>query len=58
MKHEWKKFEKNFYWPMVKPEQIVVPKFKFYTIQGEGDPNDEYFLNILGYCFHYLMQLK
>lgn len=39
MKYEWKKVEKSFYLPGEKPEKIVVPKFKFITIEGEGDPN-------------------
>ena len=58
MKHEWKKFEKNLYWPMVKPENIIVPKLKFYTIQGEGDPNDEYFSEYIGVLFSLSYAIK
>lgn len=43
MKHEWKKAEKEYYLPKVKPEQITIPEFKFFTIKGEGNPNDESF---------------
>jgi len=51
MKHEWKKSEKNLYMPFDEPAQIVVPKFNFYTIQGEGDPNDAYFSEYIGVLF-------
>ncbi|MDY7395335.1 GyrI-like domain-containing protein [Aureibaculum sp. 2210JD6-5] len=43
MKHEWRKKEKEIYLPKNKPEIINVPEFKFLTIEGEGNPNDEFF---------------
>jgi len=43
MKHEWKKSEKQFYLPKSNPEFISIPKFKFFTIEGCGNPNDEFF---------------
>lgn len=43
MKHEWKKIEKQYYLPGNKPELISIPEFKFYTIEGKGNPNDESF---------------
>jgi len=43
MKHEWKKEEKQYYLPKNKPELISIPKFKFFTIEGKGNPNDEAF---------------
>jgi len=43
MKYEWKKNDKQFYLPKNKPETIVVPKFNFYTIEGAGNPNDDFF---------------
>ncbi|HEY5590068.1 MAG TPA: GyrI-like domain-containing protein [Paludibacter sp.] len=58
MKHEWKKSEKNFYFPNVKPEQIVVPKFNFYTIQGEGNPNDDNFAEYVGVLFSLSYAIK
>lgn len=39
MKYEWRKEEKKFYIPGTKPELVQIPKFKFLTINGEGDPN-------------------
>jgi hypothetical protein len=43
MKHEWKKQEKQFYLPKMKPEIIKVPPFKFFSIKGKGNPNDSFF---------------
>jgi hypothetical protein len=43
MKHEWKKAEKNFYLPGTKPELIKMPSFKFFSIEGQGNPNDKFF---------------
>ena len=43
MKHEWRKHEKEFYIPKTKPELVDLPTFKFYTIEGEGNPNSESF---------------
>jgi len=43
MKHEWRKKEKGIYLPKSKPEIIDVPKFKFLTIEGEGNPNNDDF---------------
>ncbi|NLY46329.1 MAG: hypothetical protein GX053_10155 [Tissierella sp.] len=43
MKHEWRKHEKNLYIPKEKPELITVPKHKFLTIKGQGNPNTKEF---------------
>jgi hypothetical protein len=43
VKHEWKKNEKHLYLPKEKPELISIPKFKFISIQGKGNPNDAFF---------------
>jgi len=43
MKHEWRKKEKELYLPENKPVRIKIPEFKFYTIKGKGNPNDDYF---------------
>ena len=58
MKHEWKKTEKNFYFPNVEPEKIIVPKFNFYTIQGEGNPNDDNFAQCIGVLFSLSYAIK
>ena len=43
MKHEWRKKEKDIYLPKNKPETIQIPEYKFFTIKGSGNPNDDYF---------------
>lgn len=47
MKHEWRKKEKEIYLPKNKPELIDVPKYKFLTIEGEGNPNSEGFIEYI-----------
>lgn len=51
MKHEWEKNDKRFYLPKNKPETIVVPKFNFYTIEGRGNPNDDFFAEYIGVLY-------
>lgn len=43
MKHEWRKKEKAVYLPKAKPEIIEIPKYKFLTIKGAGNPNNAIF---------------
>ncbi|MBU1951817.1 GyrI-like domain-containing protein [Patescibacteria group bacterium] len=43
MKYEWRKSEKNIYLPKNKPEIIDLPKFNFFAIAGQGNPNDDFF---------------
>lgn len=43
MKFEWRKREAQFYIPAGKPGLINIPGFKFYTIKGKGNPNDDFF---------------
>ncbi len=51
MKHEWKKLEKKFYLPKNNPEKIFIPGFKFYTIKGKGNPNDDFFSEYIGVLY-------
>lgn len=60
MKHEWKKTEKIYYLPKQKPEQISIPDFKFFTIEGKGNPNDDFFgkyIEVL-YTLSYLIKMS
>ena len=43
MKHEWKKLEKEIYLPKEKPTLVQIPAYKYYTLEGKGNPNDEAF---------------
>lgn len=51
MKHEWKKHEKQLYLPKDYPELIKVPSFKFFTINGIGNPNDDYFAEYISIIY-------
>ena len=42
-KHEWRKQEKAVYFPKQRPTLIEIPRFKFISIHGEGNPNKEPF---------------
>jgi hypothetical protein len=58
-KHEWRKQEKALYLPKKKPETITIPPQKFFTIQGEGNPNSEPFaerITVL-YSLSYAMKM-
>jgi hypothetical protein len=60
MKQEWKKNEKQFYLPKNKPELINIPKFKFFTIEGIGNPNDDFFPEYIGvlYSLSYVIKMS
>ena len=60
MKHEWRKYEKEIYLPKQKPMVIDVPEFKFFSIEGEGNPNDEKFGEYIGvlYSLSYAVKMS
>lgn len=60
MKHEWKKKEKEFYIPKNKPEYIEIPSFKFFMIEGKGNPNDDFFKEYIGvlYSLSYAIRMS
>jgi hypothetical protein len=39
----WKKEEKHIYLSKDQPVLISIPKFKFFSIKGKGNPNDPFF---------------
>ncbi len=43
MKYEWRKKEKKIYLPSNKPILIDVPRYKYFTIKGNGNPNSAFF---------------
>jgi len=43
MKFEWRKKEKDIYLPPNKPVIIDIPEFKYFTINGNGNPNGSFF---------------
>jgi len=48
MKYEWKKSEKDIYLPKAEPTLTTIPKMKYFTISGKGDPNDKEFSDKVG----------
>jgi hypothetical protein len=58
MKQEWKKNDKQFYLPKDKPETVVMPKFKFYSIEGRGNPNDKFFAEYIGVLYSLSYAIK
>ncbi|MDD4604137.1 MAG: GyrI-like domain-containing protein [Bacteroidales bacterium] len=58
MKHEWKKSEKNYYLPKDKPEKIDIPAFKFFSINGKGNPNDPFFAEYIGVLYSLSYTIK
>lgn len=59
-KYEWRKKEKNLYNPKNKPEIIDIPSFKFFTIEGKGNPNDGFFTDYIGvlYSLSYAVKMS
>ncbi|BBB89899.1 MAG TPA: GyrI-like domain-containing protein [Methylomusa anaerophila] len=51
MKYEWKKEEKNLYFPKSIPELITVPKQKFFILKGKGNPSREAFAEEVGVLY-------
>lgn len=58
MKHEWRKQEKQFYLPKQKPEIIKIPEFKFFIIEGKGNPNDDFFAEYVGVLYSLAYAVK
>lgn len=57
-KFDWKKEEKQYYLPKNQPEFIKVPPFKFFTIQGKGNPNDVAFGEFVGVLYSLAYAVK
>lgn len=60
MAHEWKKAEKQFYLPATKPGLIRIPSFNFFSIRGQGNPNDTFFAEYIGvlYSLSYAVKMS
>ncbi len=57
-KHEWRKHEKAVYIPKSKPEQILIPKYNFFMIQGQGNPNSPLFSEYIQVLYQVSYGLK
>jgi hypothetical protein len=60
MKKEWRKHEKQYYLPKQKPEIVEIPEMKFFTIEGEGNPNEPFFAEYIGvlYSLSYAVKMS
>ena len=60
MKHEWKKAEKKYYLPGRKPKLIIISSFRFFSIEGKGDPNNKFFAEYIGVLYEnkYMIESK
>jgi hypothetical protein len=60
MKYDWKKMEKAFYSPKNKPEKVIIPPMNFFSIRGEGNPNDPFFADYIGvlYALSYAVKMS
>ena len=43
MKYEWKKSEKEIYLPKSEPTIVTIPRYKYFTLNGKGNPNSPEF---------------
>ena len=43
MKHEWRKQEAQYYLPKERVEILMVPKFNYMVVKGQGSPDSEEF---------------
>ncbi len=48
MKYQWKRSEKHLYLPKTLPQTTNIPAFKFFTLEGVGNPNDQSFADAVG----------
>lgn len=50
-RYDWKKEEKNYYLSSKEPQLITFPAFKFFSLSGQGNPNDEFFADYIQCLF-------
>lgn len=48
MKHEWRKAEKDIYLPKKQPMKLTLAPMKYFSIEGEGNPNSKSFSEAVG----------
>ena len=51
MKYEWRKQDKALYLPIAQPTLIDVPEYSYFTLSGQGNPNDEPFGEAIGVLY-------
>ena len=58
MKHEWRKHEKNIYLPKQKPVLVNILAFNYFSIEGKGNPNDDFFAEYIGVLYSLAYAVK
>ena len=58
VKQDWKKTDKPYYLPKTKPELVKIPPFKFFSIRGQGNPNDKAFQENIGVLYSLSYAIK
>lgn len=58
MKYEWRKKDKQLYLPKNKPEVVTVPNFKYFMIDGKGNPNNAEFSEAIGVLYSLSYTIK
>jgi hypothetical protein len=58
MKQDWKKTDKQYYLPKTNPELVKVPPFKFFSVTGQGDPNEKLFQENIGVLYSLAYAIK
>lgn len=51
MPYDWKKQDKKFYLPKETPELVTIPSFRFFVLDGKGNPNSETFADAIGVLY-------
>lgn len=59
-KYEWNRAEKSLYAPGKQPQLVEVPICKFFTLRGEGNPNDAFFTEYIQclYSLSYALKMQ
>lgn len=58
MKHEWRTQEKLIYQPKGEPVVVELPAFSFFTLMGEGNPNEKPFAECVGVLYSLAYAVK
>jgi len=58
MKYDWKQMEKQFYLPKTEPELVKIPVFKFFSVKGQGNPNDKFFADYISVLYSLSYAIK
>ncbi len=51
MKYEWRKNDKAVYLPKAMPTVVDIGEYAYFTLSGQGNPNDELFTQAIGVLY-------